>query len=161
MKGFVFPLILLILLQSCYHENIPERKKPDRFLTEDSLVLVLADIQLAESAIEYRRENNIYKTNDPKRFYAYIYKKYNLTPETLKENLDYYNSDPDKMVGIYDKVMAVLTKQQVDIEIQKKLMEQHIKDSLAKIDTTHYVYKNLKPVLKEMTDVKKVWPTPW
>ena len=89
MRGFIFPVILLILFQSCYHENKPDRKKPVRFLTEDSLVLVLADIELAESAIEYRRENNMYKTNDTRRFYAYIYKKYNLTPETLKKNLDY------------------------------------------------------------------------
>ena len=155
-KLLIFILVLVVVSSGCYHEVKPEIKVPERLLPEDTFVMVLADIQIAEGAIEYRRENHIYKNDDMKRFYAYVYEKYHLTPELLKENMDYYNTDPDRMVEIYDKVLAKLMETQAEMELKKKAKEERIRDSLAQIDTTIYVRRVIKP--KPASDLKKIWP---
>ncbi len=160
MKRLLFPLILLFFLGSCYHENKPPVNKPTRLLPVDTFVMVMADVELTEGALEYRREHHLYDDDDEKRFYGYIYEKYNLTPVSLKENIEYYNSDPKKMVELYDKILAKLTEVQTEQELLKKLREKRIQDSIARLDTTHYVYKTLKLKVKQK-DLKELWLTPW
>ena len=65
------------------------------------------------------------------------------------------------MEKIYDKSLAILMEAQTKFEVLKKVREQQIKDSLAQVDTTHYVRKIVKLKKKQEFNLKKVWPTPW
>jgi hypothetical protein len=123
--------------------------------------MVLTHIQLADGAVEYQREHHHYKPNDNDRYYSYIYQKFHLTPKELKDNLDYYNSDPVKMEQLYDKALALLTEIQGNLEVQQKIREQKIKDSLAKLDTNHYVRIKINFKPKKEPTLKEIWPTPW
>ena len=156
-KLFSF-LIILLLVSGCYHENKPPVKVPQRLLPVDTFVMVMADVEIAEGAIEYSREHNIRNKKNSERFYSYIYEKYNLTPVLLKENMDYYNSNPDNMIDIYDKVLARLTETQTVLELKKKIREKEIRDSIARIDTNHYIYIQIKPLKKHKDSTKINWP---
>jgi hypothetical protein len=153
-------LLFVLLITGCYNENKPDTGVPERLLPEDTMVMVLTEIHLAEGAINIRYLNYANNLKDRRRFYAYIYDKFNLTPKILKENLDYYNSNPPKMVKIYENVLARLTEIQGNLETEKRLQEERIKDSLANIDTNKYVRRHIKTVKKPF-DIKKIWPTPW
>ncbi len=152
MRNLLISIFLLYIFSGCYNENRFTVKPPERLLPEDTFVMVLTDVELVEGAIEYSREHHLKNRNKTERFYSYIYKKYNLTPVLLKQNMDYYNSNPDNMIKIYDKVLANLTQVQTVLDLKKKTREIRIKDSLAKIDTTHYVYKNIKKLPEKKQD---------
>jgi len=134
-------------------------KKPERLLPEDTFVMVMAEVELTEGALEYRREFRADGNDYEKRFYNYIYKKYNLTPVTLKENIDYYNSEPKKMMHLYDKILARLTEVQTEQELIRKKIAKRKRDSLSKLDTTHYIYKIIQ--YKPEKNNKKLWPILW
>jgi len=141
MKQFIVFLLLTLALSSCYKKVHIETKKPSHFLSEDSLVLILTEIQMAEGAINYRRIEHLPNNNARERYYTYVFKKFKVTPFDLKENLDYYNGNPEKMIEIYDKVLANLLKLEGEIDLKLKIREQYIKDSLALVDTSLYVRK--------------------
>ena len=122
---------------------------PDRLLSEDSLVEVLTEVQLADGATTYKRISRKKAGNDKEKYYAYIYQKYHLTPKLLKQNIDYYNADPEKMIALYDKVLAKLSQLEanINLEIKKEAKAKH--DSLQAIDTTIFVRKTMSPFFQD------------
>ena len=74
--------------------------------------------------------------NEKEKNYAYIYKKYHLTPELLKQNLDYYNSNPDKMIAIYAKMARGMMSNFI---IKNKLSNP---DEIKLFDTEGYSYND-------------------
>ena len=72
-----------------------------------------ANIQLAEGVISYQRVLKYRKTSDFKdSLYSVVLDHYELSLDELNENLDYYNSDPNNMELIYDKVLSKLSRLQ-------------------------------------------------
>lgn len=108
-----------MVIVSCYHENKPEAVAPDKLFTEDMLVDILTDIQLAEGIINQQR---LQKVKSDKGFkdtiYIVLFKKYDITLKELNENLDYYNTDPEYMEGLFDKVLENLSKMQAEIQVE-------------------------------------------
>ena len=149
MKRIFFSLIFIGLLSSCYHEVNSEVKVPDRLLSNDSIVIVLTEIQLIEGALTHKRFLHDLTKDKKEQYYAYIYRKFNLTPELLKENLDYYNSNPDQMIAIYDKVLENLSKLQAELTFEIKRVEKVKEDSILLSDTTIYVRKNIPVINKD------------
>ncbi len=150
-------VLLLSFLTSCYHEVKDTVSKPDRLLSEDSLVEVLTEVQLADGAITYKRISHKKAGNDKEKYYAYIYQKYHLTPLLLKQNVDYYNTDPDKMIAIYDKVLAKLSQLEANINMEIKKEAKAKEDSLQAIDTTIYVRKSMPPYFQDSTSKGFIW----
>ena len=92
---------------------------PDPFLTEDQLVGVLTDLQLAEAVINYDRLQKITNKRDFKdTIYNLIFKHYNITAEQLSDNLDYYNFDPKNMERLYEEVLSNLSTLQSEIQVE-------------------------------------------
>jgi len=152
-----FTVLLLSALTSCYHEVKDTVSRPDRLLSEDSLVEVLTEVQLADGAITYKRISHKKPGNDKEKYYAYIYQKYHLTPELLKHNIDYYNTDPDKMIAIYDKVLAKLSQLEANINLEIKKEAKAKQDSLQAIDTTIFVRKKMPPFYPDTTLKMFTW----
>jgi len=157
MSRAFFSFLIIGLLTSCYHEVENKVEIPKRLLTEDSLVIVLTEVQLAEGAITYTRISHKKVKNDKEKYYAYIYRKYNLTPELVKENIDYYNSDPERMIAIYDKVLARLSELQAVLSVELKKKEKAKEDSINSIDTTIYIRKVVIPYRNSTLNQKFTW----
>jgi len=157
MNRYVLYCIIIGLLTSCYHEVENKVETPKRLLSEDSLVKVLTEVQLAEGAITYTRISHKKVKDDKEKYYAYIYRKFNLTPELLKENVNYYNSDPERMVAIYDKVLARLSELQAVLSVELKKKEKAKEDSINSIDTTIYIRKVVIPYRNSTSNQKFTW----
>lgn len=118
-KHILTLLLLISTLFSCYNEGGKDQKKPDTLLSFDEMTEILTDIQLAEGIITYNRttrENNTNKFKDS--LYSNIFHHYGITAATFKENINYYNSDPTVMEEIFDVVLANLSKEQSQIEME-------------------------------------------
>ncbi len=153
-------MLLLAFVTSCYHEVGEKVIVPKRLLPEDSLVMVLTEIQLADGAITYKRISHKKVGDEKQKYYAVIYKKYNLTPELLKDNIDYYNTDPDEMVKIYDKVLARLSQLEakINLEVKEKEKEKARQDSIrAALDTNIFVLKKMESSLKTDKTKTFIW----
>ncbi len=148
---------LLSILTSCYHEVKEKAALPKRLIPEDSLILILTEIQLADGAVTYKRISHKKVKNEKEKYYAFIYKKYHLTPEILKDNVTYYNSSPEKMVFIYDRVLARLSQLEAEINLEVKEKEKARQDSINALDKTIYVKKALMPYYQKDKPEKFTW----
>lgn len=116
--GFV---LIAFLFFSCYHENQKEIVVPEKLLSEDELVEVLTDLQLAEGLITYQRLQKISVKKDFKdSVYNLVFENYGLTIPELTSNLNYYNNDPQNMEILYEKVLSNLSKLQSEVEVAAK-----------------------------------------
>ncbi len=157
MKKLFLSFLVIGLLSSCYHEVKKQVKKPLRLLPEDSLVMVLTEVQITDGALTHQRISHKKIKGSKEKYYAYIYKKFDLTPELLEENVKYYNSDPDKMAAIYDRVLANLSKLEGKLTLMKNEIEKKRMDSINAIDTTVYVRSHVA-VKKEHSEKESL---PW
>ena len=121
MQKFFSLVLIALLFNSCYHDNKQEAVVPDKLLSEDELVKVMTDIQLAEGIITYQR---FQRANIKKEYkdtvYMVVLSNYGLTVNDLNDNLDYYNSNPENMELLYEKVLSNLSKLQSEVELAAK-----------------------------------------
>jgi hypothetical protein len=108
-------ILLLPVFFSCYHENQPEVTVPEQLLSEDEMVLIITDIQLAEGALTYRRTRRVEQQGFRESAYKKIFSNYGITAKILNENVNYYNSDPERMELIYEKVLANLSRMEGEL----------------------------------------------
>lgn len=120
-------LLILLLTGSCYQENRVDIEAPDPLLTEDQMVNILTDIQLAEAIISYNklhRENTEQEYSDS--LFKTIFDHYEVTADEFKDNLDYYNNFPDQMEDIHEQMLTKLSQRQVEVE--EKVRQDSIQD---------------------------------
>ena len=130
MLRFISFVFLLIILSSCYNERKLTTVPPDPLLTEEQLLDVLTDMQLAEAVITYDRLQKITNKGDFKdTIYSVILKHYNITAEQLNDNLDYYNNDPENMERLYEEVLSNLSTLQSEIQIEASINDTLVEES--------------------------------
>lgn len=117
-------LILLLIvfgLSSCYTENKPTIEAPDFLMSEELLIDILTDLQLAEGIISHSRLGKTSINRDFKdSIYQVIFDHYNITAEQLNENMDYYNNDLEQMEKMYEQVLTNLSKYETEIMVEAK-----------------------------------------
>lgn len=96
----------LFFLAGC--GNRPEKALPSVLLSESQMVDVMADVQIMESAISYKRSVNGKTAYLKTRGFDTIFAHYGITDSVFKENYDYYLEDPSVMERIMDSVVARL-----------------------------------------------------
>lgn len=124
--------LLLFLFSSCYRENKIVIVEPDNLFSETKMIAVMTDVQLVEGALSYysktRRQNKSYK--EP--YYSQVFIEHNITVKDLRQNLNYYNLQPELMEKIINQVLENLNQMQAQLE--KKIAEERIADSLKIIE---------------------------
>lgn len=113
-----FFLFFLLSLLSCYNRNTVTVEKPNPLYDKEKFIQIMTDIQLAEGIMAYNRsarKNNSTAYKDS--LYNQIFRHYGITASGLTDNLNYYDSDPDVMEEIYDKVIENISKLQSEILI--------------------------------------------
>lgn len=102
-------LSVTLLMASC--EEKTEVTPPSVLLSEQQMTEVMTDVQILENAINYRRGKNIKVSNLKSRGFDAVFSHYGITDSIFLENLDYYNSNPEKMKTIMDSVNAFFVRE--------------------------------------------------
>ncbi len=124
MKKIIFLVPAFFILFSCYHEARDNTPVPHPLFSSGQMVDILTDVQLAEAVIARNRiERKYLKKGYNDSVYRVIFEHYNITAEQLKDNINYYNSDPREMETIYDKVLSNLGRLKSELEMETKKEE--------------------------------------
>lgn len=106
MKNYLFISLLAFTLLSCT-ENVEEL--PSSVLSEDSMVKIMIDIHLLESAISIK---NLPRDSSVMLYALYekdLFKKYGISDSTYKNSFTYYSAHPEFMKPVYERVVDSLS----------------------------------------------------
>ncbi len=125
---FVSVFIFACFFWSC--QNIEEIKKPDNLIPEATMVDVLTELNLLNSAKNYNKRILEETGIQPD---TYLYSKYKIDSLQLAESTAYYAKKYDKFDGIYQKVKQNLETMKAKLEVIRE-EEQRIEDSIRALE---------------------------
>ncbi len=111
MKNFFIALPLLLLV-ACVPDRKPEKAlliKTDSIIPEAQMILMLADAHTIEAALLIAKNKETNTIGLGEYYYSGLFEKFGVTRERYQQNLDYYRSDPDLFIHIYEEVNRELT----------------------------------------------------
>ena len=107
----LFWLIAFSCLISCTPSD-PLADKPkipsDSIISEDQMVLMLADIHLADAGLLIKRNRGEKTDKLATKYYEGIFQKYHISADRYQMNLDYYRQDFEVLEKLYEKVVVEL-----------------------------------------------------
>lgn len=116
-------IIIYLFLFSFFVIGCGEKveKIPADIMSRDSMISILADIQLVEANIQLRNLGYTDSTkNQAYGYYKFVLLKHKTDPKVFEKSFHYYTSRPDMMSKMYTDVLTVISQQQVKIqELQK------------------------------------------
>ena len=117
LRAIVFTLLFfsVSVSPSCSGKKNME-KVPVEFIQPDSMVLVLADIHIAESKILTTGNPDSTAKANLASYYKFVFDKYKVDNIRFKKSFDYYSNHVSLMNDVYDKVIDELSKRQAEIE---------------------------------------------
>ncbi len=113
--GYLF--ILILLLSSCYNTHDGNKiPNPNELIDRDKLVLVITDMEIAESTI--REKHNLGQEIDglQEEYYLAIFEKHEITKEQFDNSMVYYKQDLDELNDIYEEVITRLSVMESEVE---------------------------------------------
>jgi hypothetical protein len=117
-KGFLF-LIIFFSISSCSEKTA--RKEPAHLIPPDSLVVILADLHLADAFLNFNI--NTKTPYDPKNFYDKVLEKHKTDRIQFSETITYYSAEPEKLDSLYDLVLNNLSTRKAEL-MNSKLKEE-------------------------------------
>lgn len=75
------------------------------------MVNILTDVQILEATIDLNIVSGTAKTDN----HSSIFKKHHITRQQYDSSMLFYSSHPELLTQIYDKVIAELSKKQVEL----------------------------------------------
>ncbi len=111
MRNLFLLFTLVFLLLSCSEEGA----KPDNLLPKETMVRVMADMQLAEAKVK----NLHLSTDSTRKLYSLyelsIFEQYNVEPEQYRESFTWYLNNYKEMNEIHTALMDTLDRRQNQI----------------------------------------------
>ena len=102
-------LIICYFLLAC---SSPKERIPEGILPEKEMASILKEMHLAEANFELLRKNKKeLAQNTLLSSYQEIYSKYNIDKNEFQQTIEYYSNYPEKLEGIYSKVLEGMTKE--------------------------------------------------
>jgi hypothetical protein len=114
---------LLGLLASCRNpktEMLPPHLSADSVFSRIEMINLLVDIHLVEASLVFQRNHGGNIPQLTQSYYQWLYKKYHMSYQRLRGNLDYYKMDPKNFSRMYQEVVKILTDQSKKPEILPK-----------------------------------------
>ncbi len=110
-------LILALILFSCSPGNVTS---PDStIIPRDSMVQLMAEIHLADAILINAVNHRKIQVNQIPAYYSDILQRYNITKTRFDVSLRFYSDDLEKFDKMYDEILSLLNKRQVEIEAGK------------------------------------------
>ena len=109
-------LIICCFLLAC---SSSKERIPEGILPEKEMVSILKEVHLAEANFELLKTNS--KEVAQKTLlnnYQEIYSKYNIDENEFQQTLEYYANHPEKLEGIYSKVLQDITEERSMLDQQ-------------------------------------------
>lgn len=151
MKYFFFLFIMLTII-NC--QSVEKNNIPDPLLSEQEMVVLLMEVA----------QLKVIKSNYPEALKfsgialeEYLCAKFNVDSILLQENLRYYNYDPHKIMGIYQKALDSINKSYAKVKAYNTEWEQikQQRDSIENInDSIEKIKEKVKDTLKTPVPVK-------
>jgi hypothetical protein len=104
MRKWLFYFLAFVCIFSC------NRKNHDNIIPRRILVPLLVDIHTADALAMNGMLNEQFGGLDSSLLYQAVFEKYGYTKEEFDRTLQYYSSDPEKLIEIYDDVFTELSK---------------------------------------------------
>lgn len=114
----------IICLTGCSRSN-NGRPKGDRFIDEERMVRILADMEITEAALKMHQTkiSNDSMTNLSKRAYDSLFYYYDVTPDQFKENLFYYQQNLENFQEMMDEKINVITRKKDSVNFVPEKLE--------------------------------------
>ncbi len=94
---------------SCNNEIGSDIEKPNPFFDRQKMAEIIADIQLAESAVQMKN----YPFDSMNRAYAgyydFVFEKHNIDSQSFADNFAYYLANPVEMDSVYQVTITILS----------------------------------------------------
>jgi hypothetical protein len=109
------PVIILCLfcfLVSCsgpQKELLPGRLSVDSVIPRDEMIRVLVDVQLVEASLNLQRNKGGNIPLLTQNYYQWLCRKYHMSHQRFRDNLNYYKMDPENFSKMYAEVLKNLT----------------------------------------------------
>jgi hypothetical protein len=102
--------VLLLLALSC------KKEKSSLPISEEELVTVMADVHLAEAALQ--DQYGMKKDSLARLYYRQIYRLHGITEEDFQKTMKRLRNDPGRVEQLYERVLEELSKQEAEIQGQ-------------------------------------------
>jgi hypothetical protein len=114
MRNHTFYLALTLMLSLLFFVacNNPKVTIPADVIKPDSMVMVLADVHVAEASLVQKNIQGKSGNNYAASFYKYVFEKNKITPAQYQKSIEFYASNPDIYKTIYEQVITELSKRQ-------------------------------------------------
>jgi hypothetical protein len=112
MKKVVSAILVLISLASCYNTKPEPSFDMTMVLPADSMVILLADIHLADGIFDNIKEKKIQAGHLSSEYFEAVLRKHNINSNTYKESMRYYAYHAEKMDEIYEDIITLLSKKE-------------------------------------------------
>lgn len=111
--GFIF--LILFVLASCGHKK-EVHDVPSRLLSEQEMISIMADIQILEADLNFRKTNRQNIEGKAQEYYDQLFAHYGITDSIFMENMNYYTLEPATLERIMDSATNRLVKEQERIQ---------------------------------------------
>lgn len=154
-KLFISISSIFLFLMACNSFQEVEKEIPEGIIVEDKMVLVLADMQIAEAYLSDIRSTSKRLKDSTLLYYKKVYNKYGISKSEFEKSLIYYKEDLQNLEQIYTKVVVRLNELKAKNEeillemkadsirqdsIEKTLM---IQDSIRISDSLALIYDSI------------------
>jgi hypothetical protein len=115
-------IFLLLLITSCHHSTV---EKPEKLIDENTMIDMLADIHLAESAFSHlRHQDSLVEKSSSVDLYYSVLDKYQIQDSVFEKSLVFYASQPRRFEQMYRKTMNKLSEMEQEYSGRKQEMEE-------------------------------------
>ena len=112
----ILSFIVCLIFLSC---GAPKTEIHQDILSENSFIILLKDIHLAEAKFELHKTKGMENAkNELAHNYSTIYETHEITADDFKKTLDYYAQHPEQLEKIYTRVIEQLTKDRTILDQQ-------------------------------------------
>tara|TARA_B100001559_G_C16056211_1_gene419278 strand:+ start:57 stop:404 length:348 start_codon:yes stop_codon:yes gene_type:complete len=113
----IYLLAILIVFFSCNQEN--NSLNNSAIIPQNKFSEIIKELQLAEAKYGINKQTNIEKAKeDLSKSYNKIYMKYKITETDFTKAINYYLSEPEKLLIIYSQAIDSLLKEQSNLNHQ-------------------------------------------
>ena len=106
--ALLFCLLLFACREKTDNPGEPVALAADSLISEEKMVLILADVHVAEAAFLLERNEGLNSEADPENIYEGIFRKYGISRSRYDQNFAFYRKDPEKFAKMYEKIIGVL-----------------------------------------------------
>jgi hypothetical protein len=113
-------VVSIFILSSCYNEYDESLgKKPENLIPRDTIVLILADMEITESVLRQQNNYGIDAGDKTEAYYNMVFTKYHTSKSQFDSSLAYYKGDVEVMNQIYEDVITRLSLLQSEVQMEE------------------------------------------